>query len=387
MKRREFMAAAAGVVAAAGSAGAQSKRYRACVIGDSKVGGYGHSLHRMWGLREDVEVVGLADPEPKGRAKHAKECGAARTYADYREMLDKEQPDFVAIGPRCTINHREYLLACCEVGAHGILEKPLCADLADADAMVSAAEAKQLRWSLAFNFRASPVVRHARKMIMEEGLVGEVLEIRCRGKEDHRAGAEDLIVLGVHCFDMMTYFLGDPEWASSRIYHEGKLAGPGDVREATEPLGPIVGDTVHAMYGFAGGVMGYFDSQKNAEGNRGQWGMNVYGTKGVVTIRMSAVPDIYWLAEGSLAPGGKDAAWKRLPNAPRLNPGDSPVWYYQPIIDDLVAAVEEGRPTAYDLRRGRAATAMIQAAFASHVRGRVVEWPIVERTHALRGWG
>ena len=70
------------------------------------------------------------------RAKHAKEAGVERTYADYREMLEKERPDLVAVGPRHTVKHRDYLLACAEVGAHGFIEKPFCDDLAKGDEMV-----------------------------------------------------------------------------------------------------------------------------------------------------------------------------------------------------------------------------------------------------------
>ena len=192
-------------------------KYRACVIGDTKHGGYGHNLHLVWGLHPEVEVVALADPDEAGRAKRAAEAGAQRTYADYRVMLEKEQPDLVSIGPRWTVNHLQYILDCTQIGAHGLIEKPLSVDLAEADAIIEAVEAKDLRWAIGFNFRASPVIAHTRRLLIEEGLIGDILEIRSRGKEDHRAGGEDLIVLGVHLFDMMVAFLGPPLWCSSSI--------------------------------------------------------------------------------------------------------------------------------------------------------------------------
>lgn len=388
MNRRHFLAAstAAALSAAALKPVGAQKRYRACVIGNSDEGGYGHSLHRMWGLRDDVEVVGLSDPNPEGRAKHAEESKAQRTYADYREMLEKEAPDLVAIGPRCTNRHAEYHLACCAVGAHGILEKPLSVDLAEADAMIAAADAKSLRWALAFNFRASPLVQHCRRLVMEEGLIGELLEIRCRGKEDHRAGAEDLIVMGVHCFDMMCDFLGPAQRCSAQLYDEGRPSTRDDLREATEPLGPIVGRRVHAMYGFANGVTGYFSSMANKDGNRGQWGVDLIGSKGVITMRMNAIPEVYWLADGSLAPGGKDAEWKTLPGAPKIAPGGSPVWHYQPIVDDLIASIEEKREPAVSFKDGRNATEMIQATFESHVTSTTVSLPLERREHPLKRW-
>ena len=102
-----------------------NQKLRVCVIGDTKHGGYGHHLWAVWSLRDDAEIVAVADPNDKGRNLHMEKTKAKRGYADYREMLSKEKPDIVTIGPRWTINHREYLLACAEAGAHGFIEKPL----------------------------------------------------------------------------------------------------------------------------------------------------------------------------------------------------------------------------------------------------------------------
>jgi len=362
------------------------KRYRACVIGDSQQGGYGHSLHLMWGLREDVEVVGLADPDERGRKKHAAQAEAQRTYADYRTMLDKEKPDLVAIGPRWTVNHRDYLLACAEAGAHGIIEKPLTPDLAEADEAIGALEARGLKWAIAFNFRASPVIHHAKRLVFEEGLIGEILEIRGRGKEDNRAGGEDLIVLGTHSFDMMRFFLGAPEWCTADISVGGRPVTKADVREATEPLGPIVGDSIHAAFGFAGGVRGYFDSIKNPHGNQGRWGLDIYGTKGVVTIRMDSAPRVHVLPNPSWAPAGKDVGWEPLPGAPDVSFSHRHVGHYAPIIDDLMASIEEDREPSVSINAGRDALAMVQAVFAAPLHSGRVAFPLKNRSHPLKRW-
>lgn len=388
MNRRTFLAASSAAVAAAAFAPlARAATYRAAVIGDSDRGGYGHNLHRMWGLRQDIDTVALSDPNAEDRARHAAECGAERTYANYREMLTKEKPDLVAVGPRWTVHHEEYLLACAEAGAHGIVEKPLAADLATADRIVEAMNAKNLRWSMAFNFRASPVVHHLRSLILDEGLLGQVLEVRSRGKEDVRAGGEVLIVLGVHLFDMMRYFFGDPRWCFANIEMDGRRAEPSDVREATEPLGPIVGDAIQAMWGFDGGVTAHFASVKNADGNKDRWGMEIYGTRGVVSIRMSEIPRVHYLQDASWAPDNSEAEWQPLPGAPEPARVDSPVWHYKPIVDDLIAAIESGRAPRVSLEDGRAATAMIQSVWESHVQGAPVQFPLERREHPLANWG
>src|SRR5262245_4154884 len=89
-----YLALAGGpfVGAAQGPARAPSRSYRACVIGHTGRGGYGHGLGTSFQKIPNVTVVGVADPDDKGRLGAARQTGAARAYADYREMLDRERP-------------------------------------------------------------------------------------------------------------------------------------------------------------------------------------------------------------------------------------------------------------------------------------------------------
>jgi len=362
--------------------------YRACVIGDTGHGNYGHSQHLLWSLHPAVKVVGLADPDPKGRREHAAESGSDNTYADFREMLAREKPDLVAVGPRWTVNHRDYVIACAEVGAHGIIEKPLAVDMAEADQMLDATSSQNLKWAISFNQAASPIIQHARKVVIEDGLIGEVLEIRARGKEDRRAGAEDMIVLGCHIFDIMISFLGPPLWCTSSISEGERPASVEDVREATESLGPIVGNRIQATFGFEGAINGYFSSQKNSHGNQGRWGLDIYGTQGMVTIRTNHIARAAWLPDPSWATGKDRPAWRPLPGAPIVEPGPSEVWYYAPIVTDLIEAIEMDREPRTSLADGRAALEMTQAVFESHIQGgQPVRFPLSQRDHPLKRWG
>jgi predicted dehydrogenase len=393
MNRREFISlTAATSIGALTSASAEDAnkepkdKYRACIIGDSQRGGYGHSLHLLWALRDDVEPVALADPDEKGRQNHAVEAGVARTYADYREMLDKERPDLVAIGPRWTVHHREYLLACAGVGAHGIMEKPLAPDLEEADEMVQAAEARALKWAIAFNFRTSPVIRHVKRLVFDEGLIGQVLELRGRGKEDRRAGGEDLIVLGTHIFDMMIYFLGNPLSCMANVTVGGRQAVRTDIHEATEPLGPVIGDRIHAVYEFPNEVAGFFATVKNRDGNQGRWGLDIYGTKGLVTIRMNTVPEVHMLSSPSWAPDGKDRQWEPFPDLPRVKFRHPRVGQYAPIVDDLIESIERDRVPSTSLGAGRDSLAMIQGVFETCLHDGRVTFPLQNRSHPLKRW-
>ena len=62
-----------------------------------------------------------------------------------------------------------------------------------------------------------------------------------------------------------------------------------------------MGDRIHAMYGFQGGSVGYFGSMKNSDGNGGRFGIDIYGSRGIVSIRV--LPDD--LKESCVQGGGR----------------------------------------------------------------------------------
>lgn len=385
MNRRTFLLSA-GALAAAGTAvrarAQEAKKYKACIIGDTKNGGYGHNIELAFALRPDVAVVGLADPDEEGRAKKGADAGAANLYADYREMLEKEKPDIVAVGPRYTTRHKEYVLACAAAGAHGYLEKPIAVDLAEADEMVAAVEAKNLKWAVAYNFRQNPIMTALHKAVLEDRVIGSLLEIRARGKEDSRAGGEDLIVLGTHLFDLMRYFLGDPQWCAADITQNGAAATKADIREASEPLGPVLGNRVHAMYGFDKGVTGYFSSMKTSEAGS-RWGIDIFGNKGIISVRQAVLPSVSWLDDATWAPGTSGKAWQPVPGVPDFKLKDEARERHKYIVDDLIASIEGDRVPFTSLQDSRAAHEFIQAVNQAYMDGGRVTMPLEKRSHPL----
>ena len=124
---------------------AARRKYRVAVIGRTGRGDYGHGLDVVWKDIPQAEVVAVADEDEKGRAAAAARIGALRAYADYRQMLEKERPQIVSIGPRWLDCHRDMVLACAEFGCHMFLEKPLARTLAEADEMVEACRKRGLK--------------------------------------------------------------------------------------------------------------------------------------------------------------------------------------------------------------------------------------------------
>ncbi|MFW6074120.1 MAG: Gfo/Idh/MocA family oxidoreductase, partial [Chloroflexota bacterium] len=82
-------------------------------------------------LRDEYQLVSIADIRVENAARAADEFGAETHYADYREMLDREELDVVDI---CTPEflHPEQTEAAAAAGVHILCEKPMSASIAGA---------------------------------------------------------------------------------------------------------------------------------------------------------------------------------------------------------------------------------------------------------------
>jgi predicted dehydrogenase len=198
-----------------------AKKYRVAVIGRTGKGNYGHGLDVVWKALDNVEVVAVADEDARGRAAAAKRLRARHAYADYREMLARERPHLVSVADRYLDRHRGLVLACARAGASVLLEKPMARTLAEADEMVTACERHHVKLAIAHQTRHSPRLQRVRELIAA-GLVGDLLELRARGKEDGRGGGQDLMVLGTHLMDLMRLLAGDARWCFARVSQAGR---------------------------------------------------------------------------------------------------------------------------------------------------------------------
>jgi len=384
MNRRDFLIGAA---AAAASLAAQDpkKTYKACVIGHTARGGYGHGLDVCFQKIPNVTVVAVADPDEKGRAAAMKRIGVEKGYADWREMVQKEKPDLVSNGPRWVERRLEVFTACAEVGASVYSEKPMAGSLEEADAILAVCDKAKVRTAFAHQVRPQPTVLHAKKCL-EDGLIGDLLEMRSRGKEDARAGGEDMMVLGTHCMYMMRYFAGEPLWCTARVLEKGKEITVENRRAATEPLGAIAGDTIHATYAFANGVQGHFDSMKHAKGAGGRFGVLLCGTKGVISLGPGDLATVSYLADPLWTPAKSGAAWQPLPGAPS---NDDPSGLRGPeaankrIVEDLIRAAETGGQSIASGQECRGALEMIHGVYAAHLSGARAAFPLKDRKHPL----
>lgn len=388
MRRRDFvMGSLAMSVSGSVKGVTQAKRYRVGVIGRTGKGDYGHDLDTVWLDMPEAEVVAVADESEPGRTKAKARLNAPAAYADYREMLRKEKPDLVSVAPRWLDCHRDMALACAEAGVRGVLmEKPLCRDLEEADAMVAACERTGMKMAVCHQTRYSPRLTVVRDLIAS-GRIGDVVEIRTRGKEDRRGGGEDMMVLGSHTMDLMRFLAGDPQWCFGRVTQEGRPITRAHVQDGNEGIGSLAGDTIAAVYGFAGPLTGHFATHRARQSPGQRFAVHVFGTKGVISLGTGTLPPVMLIEDPSwtlLSQGGKGIPVTSAGVGEPEPLKDGSHRYGNTLIaKDLIRCVEENRQPLGSIYDGRAALEMILAVYESHRVGAPVALPLKNRRHPL----
>ena len=368
--------------------------YRAVVIGETGQGNYGHGIDLAFVGLPGVTVVAVADPDAAGRAAALSRTGASTGYADYREMLERERPDLVAVGPRQPHRREEMLQAAIRSGARAIYtEKPFARSLEEADRVLAAADERGVKIAVAHQNRAFAGPRLARRLVVE-GKIGRLRAIKAYGKQDRRGGGQDLTVLGTHMLDLMRFFLGDASWCHARVVDEGADATPASVRPGDEQVGPVMGDDIVTSYGFDAGVTGSYESARAADLGAGNYfRLELCGSGGIVCVWSNPAAAVYvyprpfalpdkpeeWqaLTPDPLPLAGTDAS---LPGANTMHAAN------QVIAADLLAAVESGAKPLSSGHDARAALEMILAVYESHIRGDRVALPLTDRRHPLERW-
>ncbi len=358
--------------------------FRVAVVGHTGRGNYGHDLDRVWLELPECELVGVADADQAGLAEAVRRLKAPRGFADYRQMLDQLKPDLVSVAPRWVDQHRDMVLACAERGIHVYMEKPMCRSLEEADQMVAACEQHGIKLAIAFQTRYSPRLQAVNELILD-GRIGKLLELRGRGKEDHRGGGEDLWVLGSHIMNLMHYFGGEPQWCFASVLDQGQPITAEHRQPPKEGIDMLAGDTVQAMYGMADGVSAYFGSHRDTAG--GRFGLQLFGSKGVIEILTGHLPSVYYLDDPSWSPGRSAASWQPVSSAGVNQPEpyrDGGLLAGNVLaVRDLLAAIVEDRQPEASVYEGRTTVEMISAVFASQLAGKPVTLPLAERKNPL----
>lgn len=234
----------------------RAERLRIAVIGTGNRGSF--LLQQLLEL-EGAEVAAVCDILP-GRADSAATAvankgGSARTFTDYRRMLDEVKDLDAVIQAAPDFTHREINIAVLERGLHLYAEKPLALTVEDCLAIRDAARRARGVMQAGFQLRHDPARAAAMRWI-HEGKAGRVLQ--CHGMRHggdlprdipwyfDKTKCGDIVVdQGIHILDLFRWAIGKPP---SRCYGDG-----GTTLFVDTPPGRTVMDHYSLIFEFEGG--------------------------------------------------------------------------------------------------------------------------------------
>jgi predicted dehydrogenase len=230
--------------------------------------------------------------------REAAQClGWERWETDWRRLIDRDDIDLVDIVAPHAL-HAEMAIMAAKAGKHVLCEKPLAVDPEQAGRMVAAAEESGVVNMVAYNYRFTPAVAFAKRLI-GEGVLGRIVHFRARYLQDwaqdpayplvwrfRRAegGGGALADLLAHSVDLARFLVGEIEAVTAMtqtfIPYRPLVAGTGI---APGSKGPVdVDDQVACLARFQCGATGVFEATRIAPGHRNQNVFEINGSLGSI---------------------------------------------------------------------------------------------------------
>ncbi|MDT8893535.1 Gfo/Idh/MocA family oxidoreductase [Halomonas sp. I1] len=330
----------------------------------------------------------LADVDDEQAACKARELGFSRSTGDWKTLVQDPDVDVVDI---CAPNflHKEMALAAITAGKHVYTEKPLALSAADAQEMVEAAEAVNVKTLVGFNYIRNAATQLARE-IVHSGEIGKLVHFRGCHNEDYladpakpldwhtrraTAGAGALGDLGSHILNMAEYLtgqrIGEVCGQLQTVISQRALPDGHDGSSEVEN-----DDQAQALLRFDGGLIGNIETSRVATGRKMGLGYTLVGTKGTIVFDQERMNELQlYKCEG---PEGRRGFRTLLvgPEHPDYAafspaPGHGLGFNDQKIIEirDLVAGIVDNRILYPDFREAARVNRMIEAIERSHHEG------------------
>jgi len=252
-------------------------------------------------MQPEMKVICGRNEEAVSKA--AKQFGWAEYTSDWKQLLSRDDIDLIDINAPSNV-HKEIAITAAKAGKHIYCEKPLALTLKDSREMLAVAESENIKHMIGFNYRFTPAVILAKKLI-EEGRLGEIYHFRAWFLQDFITDPNFPLVwrlqkeiagsgahgdLGAHLIDMAHYLLGDitevigmsETFIKERPIPEN-MEGLSATNTKSSNKGKVtVDDATLFLARFSNGALGSFESSRFATGHRSTNSFEINGSKGSV---------------------------------------------------------------------------------------------------------
>ena len=328
------------------------------------------SMGSAFKAQPEVELVALSDVHEELRTKGQASFDIPVAYSDHLAMLDEIKPDAIVV---CGDNAMKAGIteAAAERGIHVCLDKPMSANLAQADRILSAAKASGITVMVAYHPFFSPSYRSIRGWI-DEGLIGQPflakasighggpIEIGLSSffsewlLDARRNGGGAFVDEACYAISMFTDFFGRVAEISCYTTQQGwRKYLPADVE-----------DNAVAILRFENGMLGMIDAKWGQVG-RVPYGRSVHGTEGTIQMGFTDAQLYSRVKFPGSEPDWQNFDW---PRGPRNH--EEAAYFVNLLVQGTQAT------GAASLQWARHTQEVIEAAYISAREGRAIKLPL-----------
>jgi predicted dehydrogenase len=377
-------------------------------VGIIGVGFMGKAHSNAWGQVQRFFRPGLkpvlkvaCHPDKKCAEDFADNWGWQECETDWRKVIERKDIDIIDIVTPPFLHH-EMAVAAAQNGKHIFCEKPIALSYADARKMYEAAEKAGIVHYLNHNYRRTPAISFARKLI-EQGKIGQIFHWRGTYLQDwitdpnfpltwhlqkKFAGAGPHYDLNSHSVDLARYLVGDVLAVTAILKTfvterplPGKDAGTFKAGTATADKGQVtVDDAAFMLAEFENGALGAFEASRFASGRKNYNYFEIYGSKGSLVFDLERMNELQYL---NLADPVDEQGFRTILVTNSTHPYVGAWWppghiigyehAFIHAISDFLTAIEKGTKIAPNFHDGMKAMQILEAAIQSSRTGRKVK--------------
>ena len=301
-----------------------------------------------------IDLVTAADDDPAKLEDFRRRWGTTALYTDFREMVEKEEPDVVCLTTR-PAPRAEITIALAELGVKAIFAtKPMCYSLAEADAMIDICARHGTILTMACHLNWYSYYTKARELIAD-GVIGSLKSMVCHSPNS-------LSNIQSHTLALLRLFAGSPAaWVFGII----------DSDEQAQSIDDIPGSGIVV---YENGVRTILNSR--CEDVRSSWTVEFIGETGRIVSRHAHSQFQLWTPHP--VTGAPTQTHLPGPWHPRSSMVDA--------IEGVCRSVELGREEICPGEFGREALEIGIAIRESHRRGNVrIDLPLEDRSLRMEG--
>ena len=269
----------------------------------------------------------------------AKEFGAKKWFADWRELVKDEEIDAIYIATPVFL-HKEQTIAAAENGKHVLCEKPLAMNAKECDEMIAACRSNGVKLGAAYYRAFYPLIEKV-KRILASGEIGKAVVAQINSfeyfnpspehsrfwlLEKEKSGGGPMMDFGCHRLEVLTNLFG-------KVSEIKSVLSKAAFERETE-------DTAIASLKFESGVFANLTVTHAAI--EVQDTLSIFGTKGSIHIPVLNKSEIKIKTEN-----GERTEF----HAPHKN-------VHQPLIEDFTNAVLKNRESKVSGEKGREIAAL-----------------------------